>query len=232
MMKHLSISIRKTSARLGSRIFIPLVLHVAILCALCVVVSLPPLWNIGYRDTMHSKLMSYPKGQLYMDDAVRISGGLWQNKSYSTIASELKGYRFNSKEQHHFEDVRRLLRKALTISGTLLLMLLLLRTRIFWRTVWSYALLWYAVEAVIFGIWITISWRNMFRTLHWWIFQNDSWILPNNSYSLFLYPYPVWKMAGIFVFVSFLLILLVGFTLSRLLQNHRLAKPRDCSMVP
>lgn len=231
-MKNRSVCIRKTCASLVSRIFIPLVLHATILCALCVVVSLPPLWNIGYRDTMHSKLMSYPKGRLYMDDALRISDGLWQNKSYSTISSELKGYWFNSKEKHHYEDVRRLLRRALMISGTLLLLLLLLQSRIIWRTVWSYALLWYGVEAVIFGTWITISWNNMFKTLHWWIFQNDSWILPNRSYSLFLYPHPVWKMAGIFVFVSFLMILLLGFTLSRFPRNHRLAKPRDCSMLP
>jgi len=55
--------------------------------------------------------------------------------------------------------------------------------------------------ALIAGVWGVYDWRNMFHTLHWWIFQNDSWKLPNRCYSLQLYPYPVWKKSIMLIFV-------------------------------
>lgn len=159
--------------------------------------------------------MGYEHGSAYMDDALLISAGLWKNESYAELSEKLKAWVLNTKEQRHFEDVRRLLRRAMIVVASLVPVLFFLRKRIQWRTVWSYALLFYAVEAAIVGIWSAIAWRHMFRTFHWWIFQNDSWILPTGSYSLFLFQHSVWKMAGTYVFLAFLVILLIGFALSR-----------------
>jgi len=200
--------------KFSNRILVPLTLHIVILCSLCVILSLPPVWNTGYRFAMESKLMPYEKKELIMEDALLISGGLWSQESYTEISGKLKAYVLNEKEQRHFEDVRKLLRRAIYVVMASVSLLLLFRKSIAWKVAWIYALIFYAIEGIIFWIWSAVAWRHMFRTLHWWIFQNDSWILPKGSYSLFLYPHSVWQMAGTSIFVAFFIILLIGFILT------------------
>ena len=60
---------------------------------------------------------------------------------------------------------------------------------------------------ITLAIWGLVAWRHMFRTLHWWIFQDDSWILPKGCASLILFPYSVWQMVGAVVIVTLFLCL-------------------------
>lgn len=199
----------------------PLCLQVCILCALCVTVSLPPVWHGFYRVTMAEKLALYEDGSLYAQDSSLISNGLWSGEDYGLIAEKLKGYRIGYKEQRHFEDVRKLLRKMLFLATGLALVLWIARKRISWFTVWKQVLILFVVEAAVFGVWVGISWRHMFRTLHWWVFQNDSWILPNKCYTLFLYPHAVWQALGVVLFAVMLVIVLCGIALTLISKTHR-----------
>lgn len=198
-----------------NRVVVPLLLHICMLCMLCVLVTLPPVWHSIYRVTMGETLSRFEHGRLYLKDSALISDGLWSKESYGVIAGKLKGARIGEKEQKHFEDVRKLLRTALYLSVGLSMVLWMARKHIHWPTVWSHALFLFIGEALVSIIWIGISWRHMFRTLHWWIFQNDSWILPNKSYTLYLYPHAVWKALGTVVFSSLLVIILCGFGVTR-----------------
>lgn len=202
--------------RLGNLFLAPLLLQICILCALCVLVSLPPVWHPIYRVTMAEKLSRFEKGHLYARDSAMISDGLWSEESYGAIAGKLKGYMLGEKEQRHFEDVRKLLRKTLGLAICLSLALWIARKRFHWPTVWKQALILFIGEAVVSGVWVSISWRHMFKTLHWWIFQNDSWILPNKCYSLFLYPHAVWQALGLIVFMGMLAVILGGYGVANL----------------
>jgi uncharacterized membrane protein len=198
-----------------NRILVPLLLLLAILCLLTVAMSVPMIWQPIYQATMRQELLSHPRGPQYVEDSALISGGLWTNESYQSISARLTGYHLNEKEQSHFEDVRDLLRLALVVSAALLLVLVLVRKRVHWRTAWAHALYFYVGFALLLGLWSAISWRHLFRTLHWWIFQDDSWILPKGSYGLFLYPHSVWKIAGIWLLAALPAILLAGFVIAR-----------------
>ncbi len=219
--------IREIVRSLVERSVIPLLLHIAVLCLLCVLLSLPPVWNTLYSVTMHSELLSDKRGSLYVKDASIISDALWESTDFKEVSRKLDGYWLGEREQRHFEDVRRLLRRALIVAVGLILALFLLRKLFRWRTVWSYAVIFCVVEVLLFGVWSMVAWRGMFRTLHWWIFQNDSWILPNNSYTLYLFSHEVWKVAGLSVSSSFLTIITAGFIVSRRLPLEGRVLPTE-----
>jgi uncharacterized membrane protein len=163
---------------------------------------------------MAEKFSKFEKGHLYALDSTRISNALWSRESYENVARKLEGYVIGKKEQRHFEDVRKLLHKALGISLGLSLVLWMARKRIRWFTVWKMALIYLIAQAITSGIWVSISWRHMFRTLHWWVFQDDSWILPNKCYSLFLFPHAVWQLSGALVLTGMLMIILGGLVIT------------------
>lgn len=208
-------------SHLLNRLLFPVFLNATILLLLCVAISIPPVWDAAYRNTMETKLFAYPKGAEYLEDSRKISAGLWSGESYATINKGLKAYFLVPVEQKHYEDVRALLRRALVLSAVLLAILLFARKRVEWREVWTWAMALYLALAAAFSIWSVISFRHLFRTLHWWIFQDNSWIMPKGSYSLFLYPHAVWKVAGAFVIVGCFLSLLGGLLISRIQQANR-----------
>ena len=204
-----------------NRLAFPVFLNAALLSALCVLISAPPVWNMAYRHTMAAKLMAYPKGAEYLEDSKRISEGRWSRDGYETINKSLKAYFLLPVEQKHYEDVRGLLHLALAVSLLLIAILWLAQKLVEWRGVWAWALGVYVALAATFGIWSMISFRHLFRTLHWWIFQDNSWIMPKGSYSLFLYPHAIWKVAVAFVMAGCFLSLLGGMVIARLQHVRR-----------
>ncbi len=210
-----------------NRVLAPLLLVFLILCSLSVIVSLPPVWHPVYRHTMEEGMQEYVASKLLMEDALLISDSLWGNESYEDVGGKLKNHVLNDEEKAHFGDVRWLLRKAAGAAIVLLLALAIFRKRFRWRTVWGHALLMYLGILVTCGIWSAISWRSLFRGLHWVIFMNDSWILPISSYSLFLFPHKLWQFAGGLVLGGTLVILLAGFLLSLCFSRKGKTEPEE-----
>lgn len=205
-------------------ILIPLFGFLAVLSATILIVSTPPVWAPIYQSVMNENLeKKYPAfSDKVIEDAVTISDGLWSNKSYQEINQSLHFKVLKKKEMAHFEDVRSLLRLLIypLSAGVLLLFIwsFILKNKIRW-----YLSLIYCLSLCgSLSLWGLINWRHMFRTLHWWIFQNDSWILPKKSYSLTLYPYSVWQTAAVVVvsLVFFILVTLAIRSFVRRPKSH------------
>lgn len=194
-----------------SRTIYPIALLIAVNLAATTVISIPALWKAIYPIGIEQRLDQFPdkKDTLY-EDAYRISDALWTQQTYAQISNQLTIKKLEAKEQKHFEDVRFLLKLAAAISLSLFTLLIYVRKKVHWLTTWRFTGIYLLVFGAIFGIWTAISWRHMFRTLHWWIFQNDSWILPENCYTLFLYPYSVWQTAAVFLSIITLITITSG----------------------
>ena len=198
-------------------LLIPLLGLITPLSILILAISTPPVWQKIYDTAMPENMHS-----IYREDAKRISDGFWQDKSYEQIASELNSNKYDQrlipktssfrplseKEIVHFEDVKRLVHFFFYPA---ILGLLVLSAWMIWlkrRVLWHISLAYLVLFGGILGLWGLIAWRHMFRTLHWWIFQDDSWILADNAYTLMLFPYSVWQTASVVVLVTLIIILL------------------------
>ncbi len=102
----------------------------------------------------------------------------------------------NKKEIYHYGDVRSLLGKARIVVGVCAGLVIVGFMWIGWRNVWKSAFASFVLLGIILGVWMLIDWHSLFKSLHWVIFLDDSWKLPNTSYSLALFPHSVWQMAG------------------------------------
>lgn len=195
-----------------------LALLVGVACALCVLVATPIVWQPLYPKVMGETMMQYEKGPLYLKDEKQISRALWSREGYAAVSERLVAYHLETKEIEHYEDVRNLLHGALALAVGIAILLVVLRKRIHWQRAWlgSFALA--LILAAANGIWMAIAWRHWFRTLHWWIFQDDSWILPDESYTLFLYQHAVWKVAGGGVVGGTLVTCLAGYAVACLIR--------------
>ena len=168
------------------------------------VVSYPVVWEKIHRSAMKGKLK-----EVHYQDANRITGGLWTQEPYQEISDSLKFRKMNEKEIYHYGDVRSLLGKARILVGICAVLVIIGFMRLGWLTVWKSGFLSFILLGVILGIWMMIDWHSLFKSLHWVIFLDDSWKLPNTSYSLGLFPHSVWQMAGGVIGGLVLILLLV-----------------------
>lgn len=176
---------------------IPFTALTTLLCGFILLLSTPPIWEAVYDYAMPEN--QHPQ---LKKDAFTISKAFWNTSTYEDLNQDFRYRKLGKKEVSHFEDVRTIIRSLIypLIVGALILLCWhrLLRRNIYWH--WS--LLQLVVLGGIFAIWGSIHWRHMFHTLHWWIFQNDSWILPKGCYSLILFPYAIWQTACLLLLFS------------------------------
>ncbi len=178
----------------GMRWSIPLFgLSLVILLVLgsVLVVSYPPVWEKIHHAAMKDKLK-----EIHFSDARRVTGGLWTDEPYEEISDSLKLAKMNKKEIYHYEDVRGKLGIARIVVVVCLVLVIAGCCWAGWRTIWLSTFAIFASLGVISGIWMWIDWHSLFKALHWVIFMDDSWKLPNDSYSLWLFPHKVWQLAG------------------------------------
>lgn len=185
----------------------PCAILVMVLAASVLFVASPVVWEAFYQAPEKLEEHGY-------SDGVKIAKHLWDSTPYREVSAELQGGRLGRREVAHYEDLQHKFSQLLTVFYVSLLLALpvvfLPRIR---RTLWL-SLSWLAGICVVSFLWALYDWKHFFHTLHWWIFQNDSWKLPWGCYSLQLYPYPVWKGACVIV-VSFSVVLyLLFFALS------------------
>ena len=188
---------------LSLRVFvIPMTALITLLSGFILIVSTPPIWEAIYD-------MAVPEGGKikpeWREDAKQISRAFWGDKNYTEVNQELGSIRLGKKETDHFTDVRDL------IHLLFFPLVIGLATLAAWRwgfqqpIRWYWSLLYMSLFGITLAIWGLVAWRHMFRTLHWWIFQDDSWILPKGCASLILFPYSVWQMVGAVVIVTLFL---------------------------
>lgn len=188
-------------------ILVPLLMvFVSLLSALAIVAS-PAGWEMVYKAPEKMPVSA-------KEDGVTIAKHLWSERSYAEVSNELQGGRLNEREMKHYEDLQEKFRQVkillwLGVPALALAFFWLRMRRVLWCSLTGYALLSTAV-----GIWAFTNWRHCFHTLHWWIFQDASWRLPMNSYSLKIYPYAVWHHVMIVMFLVILLIYLGLFSIS------------------
>ncbi len=191
----------------GKRWMIPfygLALVLVLLLGSLQVVSHPIVWEKVHRAAMGETLK-----EVHYEDASKITGGLWGEESYEGISGGLRFYRMNKKEVAHYEDVRSLLGLSRVVLGVSFVVVVLGFALVGWRRVWGAAFASFVLFGVIAGVWMFIDWHSLFKALHWVIFMDDSWKLPNRSYSLYLFPHKVWQYAGGVLAVLILVPLLV-----------------------
>ncbi|MFC4992948.1 DUF1461 domain-containing protein [Rubritalea tangerina] len=195
----------------------PIALLVAILGGALLVVASPLVWSC---------LFEAPEGisDYAQEDGELIAYHLWTEKPYSEVSEELKGMALIPREIAHYEDLQEKFQELIKVVGLGALVGLagvFLSRRP--RRVLLSSLLWLVGGAGAAGVWSLIDWRGMFRSFHWWIFQDDSWILPWSSYSLKLYQYSVWKSAMIWmvvISVVFYLVLFIILSIWRRVRSH------------
>jgi uncharacterized membrane protein len=178
----------------GRRWSIPvygLALVILLVLGSVLLVSHPVVWEKVHRMAMKEKLK-----EVHYEDANKITGGLWTDEPYQNISDSLKFKKMNKKEIYHYQDVRSLLGKARIVVGVCALLVFMGVMWAGWRIIWYSAFASFVVLGVILGIWMLIDWHSLFKSLHWVIFLDDSWKLPNTSYSLGLFPHKVWQLAG------------------------------------
>ena len=206
----------KQLEQIFSYCIIPMTAIVTLLSVLILSVSLPPLWTPIYQKAMPSEMHT-----VFKEDAKKISDGFWQNKSYTEINNDLTAtkYRFRTlskKEITHFEDVRKLVHFFFYPASLGFALLFIWRFIIKKPIHWHISLAYLLFIGGSLAIWGTLAWRHMFRTLHWWIFQDDSWILPDKCYTLILFPYSAWQLVSSIV-MGTLASLLLLFSLPQLI---------------
>lgn len=152
-----------------------------------------------------------------IQDGLKIADGLSSSKAFKKINRTLEKGRIGMREIAHYEDIRNKISMArgFAIVSFIFLVMIGVACSAQWRFVMKMTLAWFATVAVMTTIWAIIDFRHFFRSLHWWVFQDDSWILPDNCYSLMLYPYPVWQALGATLVVG-IFVLLVFSSLVRL----------------
>ncbi|MFK7910517.1 MAG: DUF1461 domain-containing protein [Akkermansiaceae bacterium] len=166
------------------------------------VVAQPTVFKSIYGYAMSAK----PE---MLDDGLLIAEELSGTQPYTEINKNLSGGRLGKREIYHFEDIRKKLLTAKVVAVVSLVGMLLVGVACSarWKRVATWSLIWFVSIIIASAVWAVYSFRHFFRTLHWWVFQDDSWILPKGCYSLRLYPYAVWQVSGV-VLAGVVLILL------------------------
>ena len=162
-------------------------------------------------------------------DGVLIAKAMRGSESFELVNKRLEAGRMGPREIYHFDDVRNKLRaSSLLMLGFFLCVLISsMAARIRWTRVIVSSITWYLTLAVASVVWVSISFRSFFRTLHWWIFQDNTWMLPKGCYSLQLYPYLVWQVLGAVVLSGTLLILIVPLIYNSILRRRLKSRSRE-----
>lgn len=199
--------------------FFGLALLLSVVLGATLLISYPTVWNPLHRYVMEETYIEQnttgEKLELVFTDSENISGGLWNEKPYQDIADELKFRRFNAKEVSHYEDVRDLMELAKTVALVAFGLAIVGFAVVGWRNVWRASFASVMLLGTVLGIWMLINWHSLFKSLHWVVFQNASWKLPNGSYSLGLYPHKMWQFAGGAIATIVGIVMITGFLLSR-----------------
>jgi hypothetical protein len=171
------------------------------------VVSLaqPPVFKVIYEYSMKGR-------PALVEDGLKIATGLSGQKSFSKINRTLERGRIGVREIDHYEDIRNKIRisRGFAILSLIAVVLIGVACSTQWKLVVRVALVWFVSVAILSTIWAVIDFRHFFRSLHWWVFQDDSWILPDNCYSLILYPYAVWQAVGATLMMAIFFLLVAG----------------------
>ncbi len=170
----------------------PLCILLAVLVGSVMLIASPVVWQATYDAPSYLPATAQKDGEI-------IAANLWTKTPYKEVSNSLQGRKLHQREINHYEDLQNKFRELTVLLFIFLfvLSLVLFHPRLK-RMLWV-SLAWLLLIALIGGVWGVYDWRNMFHTLHWWIFQNDSWKLPNRCYSLQLYPYPVWKKSMVLI---------------------------------
>jgi len=144
--------------------------------------------------------------------ADRITHKLWDQSDFKELPSI--GRLMYEKEIVHFQDIRTIIRRMIIGFWSTLSLLVSFSYFFNWKrlVLCSAALL--ILVCVSCGLWSWINWLHMFETLHNWLFQNDSWKLPNGCITLRLFPYKVWEIMGGVVLVVLIIAHAISFFLS------------------
>jgi hypothetical protein len=135
-----------------------------------------------------------------VSDATLVSKWLWSKGSVFDLNPNLSSGKFIRKELSHYADVRRWLRRTPPLFAGLLLSMGILWqisptretfSRAQWRGLTLLMLLSTVSAAVAFW-----NWRFFFAAIHYPFFGSTSWKLPDNCYSLRLFPSLFWQFAG------------------------------------
>ena len=185
--------------------FFGMSLLLALLLGAVISISTLPVWN-----PIHKHVMADEMKPIHFHDADAIVGGLWSDESYESISARLKFIPLTDREIHHYEDVRDLLGTAKLVTIVFAVLTLIGFFLVGWRKVWNAAVASFVLIGIVAGIWVAIDWRSLFRALHWVIFQDASWILPDRCYSLGLFPHKVWQLSGGLIGASVLIVLVLG----------------------
>ncbi len=201
-------------------VIIPMIALITLLSSFILITSTPPIWETIYDTAVPKGGKIKPEWRL---DAKRISRAYWEDKSYTEVNQSLTSTRLYKKEIDHFTDVRKLIHLLVFPLGIGLSILIIWRWVLKQPIGWFYSLLYTSLLGITLAIWSIIAWRHMFRSLHWWIFQDDSWILPKGCASLILFPYSVWQMVGAVVLIALFLSLGV-LSVLQMLQSRKSKK--------
>lgn len=166
-------------------------LFFAILLFWIIFFALPPLWDFIYKVSMGTK------GDL--GDSGQIIRALWSGRSLIDVSAQLNSGKLEMKEIVHYRDIRHGLYVGLLALTLVSAYFLSFARVISWRRVFRWAVFFCFFLAASGTTWALIDWSHFFRTLHWWVFHDNSWILPLDSTTLALFPYAVWQWIFIFV---------------------------------
>ena len=187
-------------------------LLLALLLLNFILLASPSIFS-GIYDTLGFK-------ESYSVHSHRIVSTLWQPESDFADLPRI-GRLFHPKEVKHYEDVRTILQRCLILLGVTTALLLIQIRWIPWRLTLWYTTGTFIAIALSLVIWGLIDWKHLFTTLHWWLFQNDSWRLPKGCISLILYPYKVWQTTGAIFLISLLAQLLLPLGIHSLYKRMR-----------
>jgi uncharacterized membrane protein len=179
--------------------------------------TLPPVFRAYYPALRVSP---------HEHDAAAVVSWLSSSHRERSLNLALTDGKLGEKELRHFSDVRRVFRpwpKLLLVLGGLTVFLIAAapaRRPALRAAQWRGLLFW---AALVFGIgglaWL--DWPRFFAWVHHPFFGDVSWRLPDNCYSLVLFPSRFWRMAAAFVLFSPAL----GLGLFALLVNPATAAP-------
>ncbi len=194
-------------------ILAPLCILLTVLVGSILLIGSPLVWKLVYDAPSKLPASAQRDGEF-------IATNLWTEMSYTEVSERLEGRKLHIREIRHYEDLQKKFTQLGVILVVLLAVLLLMiryprLNRILWLS-----LAWLAILSMLGTAWALHDWKDFFRTLHWWAFQDASWKVPKGCYSTQLYPYIIWKKAALITLsfsVSFYIIL---FFISRFWRSH------------
>jgi integral membrane protein (TIGR01906 family) len=161
-------------------------------------------------------------------DAAAILDWLATNYRERSLNLALADAKLTQKELTHYSDVRRVFRQfpKVTLGLAFLTVLLAVALRPSLRVIsiaqWRGLIFW-SLLVLLVGGWAWWDWKQFFAWVHHPFFGDTSWRLPNNSYSLQLFPAPFWAALASAVLLA--PVLLVG--PAALALKTLLAKPPE-----